>query len=121
MADLGAFLRRSGRADAHPARYAARWTSRSAPVPRRWPGKAGAARGGKPRRTASPADALTSAERSANLAAGGLSTVAQHLFITQPTDETHLRHAFQKLGIASRADLPAQLAGEPPVPAGLPA
>jgi DNA-binding CsgD family transcriptional regulator len=36
--------------------------------------------------------------------------IAQHLFITMPTVETHLRHAFHKLGITSRADLPAQLA-----------
>ena len=57
------------------------------------------------------------------LAAAGLSNrqIAQHLFITQPTVETHLRHAFQKLGIASRADLPAQLPSEAPVPAGAPA
>ena len=56
--------------------------------------------------------ALTSAERRvAGLAADGLSNrqIAQHLFVTQPTVETHLRHAFQKLGISSRADLPAHL------------
>ena len=54
-----------------------------------------------------------SAERRvADLAAEGLSNrqIAQHLFITQPTVETHLRHVFQKLGITARADLPAQLA-----------
>ena len=82
------------------------------------------AAGARPRRTAlTGPDALTSAERRvAGLAADGLSNrqIAQHLFITQPTVETHLRHAFQKLGITSRGDLPAQLAGELPVPAGLP-
>jgi DNA-binding CsgD family transcriptional regulator len=82
------------------------------------------AAGARPRRTAlTGPDALTSAERRvAGLAADGLSNrqIAQHLFITQPTVETHLRHAFQKLGITSRAGLPAQLAGELPVPAGLP-
>jgi len=36
--------------------------------------------------------------------------IAQHLFITLPTVETHLRHAFHKLGITSRTGLPAQLA-----------
>jgi DNA-binding NarL/FixJ family response regulator len=47
----------------------------------------------------------------ATLAAEGLSNrqIAQHLFITQATVETHLRHAFHKLGITSRTDLPAQL------------
>jgi ATP/maltotriose-dependent transcriptional regulator MalT len=69
-----------------------------------------------------PAAVRMTERRVVGLAADGLSNrqIAQHLFITQPTVETHLRHAFQKLGIASRADLPAQLAGEPPVPAGLP-
>ena len=41
------------------------------------------------------------------LAAGGASNrqIAEHLFITQATVETHLRHAFRKLGITSRAGL----------------
>jgi DNA-binding NarL/FixJ family response regulator len=52
------------------------------------------------------------APRVADLAAEGLShrQIAQHLFITQPTVETHPWHAFQKLGITARTDLPAQLA-----------
>jgi DNA-binding CsgD family transcriptional regulator len=128
LADLGAFLRRSGRrADARgPLRRALDLAQRTgaAPLAERARRELLAA-GARPRRTAlTGPDALTSAERRvAGLAADGLSNrqIAQHLFITQPTVETHLRHAFQKLGIASRADLPAQLAGEPPVPAGLPA
>ena len=127
LADLGAFLRRSGRrADARvPLRRALDLAQRTgaAPLADRARRELLAA-GARPRRTAlTGPDALTSAERRvAGLAADGLSNrqIAQHLFITQPTVETHLRHAFQKLGIASRADLPAQLAGEPPVPAGLP-
>ena len=127
LADLGAFLRRSGRrADARgPLRRALDLAQRTgaAPLAERARRELLAA-GARPRRTAlTGPDALTSAERRvAGLAADGLSNrqIAEHLFITQPTVETHLRHAFQKLGIASRADLPAQLADEPPVPAGLP-
>lgn len=94
LADLGAHLRRAGRrSDAQPPLLAT---------------------GARPRRTAlTGPDALTSAERQvADLAAGGLTNrqIAQHLFISQATVETHLRHAFRKLGIAARADLPAQLA-----------
>ena len=70
----------------------------------------------RPRRTAlTGPDALTGAERQvAGLAASGLSNrqIAQHLFITLPTVETHLRHAFGKLGITSRTDLPAHLANQ---------
>jgi DNA-binding NarL/FixJ family response regulator len=81
------------------------------------------ATGARPRRTAlTGPDALTSAERQvAGLAASGLSNrqIAQHLFITQATVETHLRHAFGKLGITSRAGLPVQLASRAR-PASLP-
>jgi DNA-binding CsgD family transcriptional regulator len=69
--------------------------------------------GARPRRAAlTGPDALTAAERQvAGLAAEGKSNrqIAQQLFITQATVETHLRHAFAKLGITSRADLPARL------------
>jgi DNA-binding CsgD family transcriptional regulator len=65
--------------------------------------------GARPRRAAlTGPDALTSTERRvAALAADGLSNrqIAEHLFVTQATVETHLRHAFRKLGITSRADL----------------
>jgi DNA-binding CsgD family transcriptional regulator len=69
--------------------------------------------GARPRRAAlTGPESLTAAERQvAALAADGKSNrqIAQQLFITQATVETHLRHAFAKLGITSRADLPAQL------------
>jgi DNA-binding CsgD family transcriptional regulator len=69
--------------------------------------------GARPRRAAlTGPDALTSTERRvAALAADGLSNrqIAEHLFVTQATVETHLRHAFRKLGITTRADLPSRL------------
>ncbi|HEU5391901.1 MAG TPA: AAA family ATPase [Streptosporangiaceae bacterium] len=71
--------------------------------------------GARPRRAAlTGPDALTSTERRvAGLAADGLSNrqIAEHLFVTQATVETHLRHAFRKLAITSRTDLPANLNG----------
>jgi DNA-binding NarL/FixJ family response regulator len=71
------------------------------------------AAGARPRRAAlTGPDALTAGERRvAALAAEGLSNrqIAEHLFITQATVETHLRHAFRKLGITTRTDLPATL------------
>jgi ATP/maltotriose-dependent transcriptional regulator MalT len=72
------------------------------------------AAGARPRRAAlTGPDALTAGERRvAALAAGGASNrqIAEHLFVTQATVETHLRHAFRKLNITSRAELPGSLA-----------
>ena len=76
------------------------------------------AAGARPRRSAlSGPDALTPAEhRVAALAAEGLGNraIAERLYVTRRTVETHLTHAFQKLDIATRADLPAALRGEEP-------
>ena len=73
------------------------------------------ATGARPRRTAlTGPDALTAGERRvADLAADGARNrqIAEHLFVTQATVETHLRHAFRKLNITSRAELPATLNG----------
>jgi DNA-binding CsgD family transcriptional regulator len=55
-------------------------------------------------------DSLTPSERRiAQLAAAGLSNryIAQNLFITARTVEGHLTHAYQKLAITSREQLPA--------------
>ncbi len=71
------------------------------------------ATGARPRRLAlSGAQALTAGERRvAELAAGGLTNrrIAQELFVTTATVETHLRHVFQKLDIGSRGQLAAAL------------
>jgi DNA-binding CsgD family transcriptional regulator len=72
------------------------------------------AAGGRPRRLVlSGLDSLTPSERRvAQLAAVGLPNrdIAQNLFITARTVEGHLTHAYQKLAITSREQLPAALA-----------
>jgi DNA-binding CsgD family transcriptional regulator len=75
------------------------------------------AAGGRPRRDAiSGRDALTPSElRVAQLAADGHTNrqIAQALFVTQRTVENHLTSTYGKLGISSRPELPAALAGSP--------
>ena len=112
LADQGACLRRAGRRTQarEPLRRALDLAERTGAA-----GLADAVRrdlvaaGARPRRAAlTGPDALTAGERRvAALAAEGASNrqIAEHLFITQATVETHLRHAFRKLGITSRADL----------------
>jgi DNA-binding CsgD family transcriptional regulator len=72
------------------------------------------AAGERPRRRAArDVDTLTPSERRvAEMASDGMSNkdIAQALFVTVKTVETHLGHAYAKLGINSRAQLPARLA-----------
>jgi DNA-binding CsgD family transcriptional regulator len=72
-----------------------------------------AATGARPRSAVlSGVEALTPSElRVARMAAAGSTNreVAQELFVTPKTVETHLRHAYQKLGIAGRPELGAAL------------
>ncbi|MBV9000903.1 MAG: AAA family ATPase [Solirubrobacterales bacterium] len=117
MADLGAALRRAGqRADSREilrialdlahrrGAHALAQRTRTELI----------AAGGRPRRLIlSGADSLTASERRvAQLAAAGLSNrdIAQHLFITTRTVEGHLTHAYQKLAITSRDQLPVAIA-----------
>ena len=69
--------------------------------------------GAHPRRDRlSGLEALTTSERrAARMAAEGLSNpeIAQSLFLTRRTVETHLTHVYQKLGIGSREELAAAL------------
>ncbi len=71
------------------------------------------AAGARPRRAVrTGADALTPSERRvAALAAQGVPNreIAGRLFITVSTVEWHLRQAYQKLGVGSRRELPADL------------
>jgi DNA-binding CsgD family transcriptional regulator len=67
------------------------------------------ASGARPRGTAV---SLTPAEhRVATMAANGLSNreIAEQLYVTRRTVETHLTHVFQKLGCDARAQLAAHL------------
>lgn len=69
--------------------------------------------GGRPGRANQAADPLTPAERRvAVLAADGARNrdIADKLFLSPKTVETHLRAAYRKLGIGSRAELPEALA-----------
>jgi DNA-binding NarL/FixJ family response regulator len=73
------------------------------------------AAGGRPRTKAlTGIESLTASERRvASLAASGSSNrdIAQTLFVTPKTVELHLSNAYRKLGIRSRRELPAELAG----------
>jgi DNA-binding CsgD family transcriptional regulator len=117
MADLGAALRRAGqRAESREVlRPALDLAHRCGAIALTERIRAELlAAGGRPRRLVlSGLDSLTPSERRvAQLAAGGLSNrdIAQNLFITTRTVEGHLTHAYQKLAITSREQLPAALA-----------
>jgi DNA-binding CsgD family transcriptional regulator len=118
LTDLGAAIRRTGR------RVDAREPLRqSLALARACGATALAARahqellasGARPRRLSfSGVDSLTASERRvADMAARGMGNVeiAQALFVSRKTIETHLGHVYTKLGIASRRKLPAALAG----------
>jgi DNA-binding CsgD family transcriptional regulator len=123
LCDLGAMLRRRGRREAAraPLRQALHRADGAGAV--RLAARARAElheAGARPRRAALfGRDALTPAERRvAALAVEGNTNrqIAQQLFITQRTVETHLTHAFSKLGITSRDDLAAALTPGRPEP-----
>jgi DNA-binding CsgD family transcriptional regulator len=116
LVDLGAALRRANRRThaREPLRRALEQADRSGMLRlARRAREELRATGGRPRRSAlSGPDALTAAEhRVAELAAHGHGNraIAERLYVTQRTVETHLTHAFQKLNISSRAELAAAL------------
>ena len=119
LVDLGAALRRANRrVDARPPlRHALELADRHGMrrLARRARGELLAA-GGRPRRTAlSGIDALTPTEhRVTALAALGHSNrdIAQQLYVTRRTVETHLTHAYQKLDITTRHELAPRFADD---------
>jgi DNA-binding CsgD family transcriptional regulator len=116
LCDLGVALRRAAnrREARDPLRHALDLADRGGLVrlARRAREELTAA-GARPRRAAlSGPEALTAGEhRVAALAAAGHTNreIAQQLFVTQRTVETHLSHAFQKLDIHARDRLAAAL------------
>ena len=116
LADLGAGLRRAGRrAEARdPLRRALDLAHRcGAEAIARQAHTELLAAGARPRKVLlTGPEALTASERRiAEMAAAGMTNrdIAQALFVTARTVETHLTHAFQKLGIDSRAGLSSAL------------
>jgi DNA-binding NarL/FixJ family response regulator len=108
---LGELLRRRGkRADARASLQAALGTFEATGA-HPWAERARSelvATGVSIRRTPSPSDELTPQERNvARLVATGLTNreIAERLFVTTNTVETHLRHIFQKLDVTSRTQL----------------
>jgi DNA-binding CsgD family transcriptional regulator len=119
LADLGAAMRRARRRrDARePLRKAAEIAHRcGARVIEERARAELAAAGARPRSVLrSGVEALTPSElRVARMAAAGLSNreIAQALFVTVKTVETHLGHVYRKLEVGSREQLPAVLVDE---------
>ncbi|MEA2422205.1 MAG: hypothetical protein QOF55_1304, partial [Thermoleophilaceae bacterium] len=121
LCELGAALRRSGhRRDAREP------LGRALEIARHFGGEALSQRareeliasGARPRRQRPDGPPpLTDGElRVARLAAEGMTNrqIAQALFLTARTVETHLTHTYRKLDIASRSALPAALADREP-------
>lgn len=119
LAELGAALRRAGR-----RAEARRHLRRALDLAHRCGGERVAeqaytdllATGARPRRAqlTGPQSLTASERRVAGMAAQGLTNreVAQALFVSLRTVETHLTHAFQKLGIDSRTQLAEELRHE---------
>jgi DNA-binding CsgD family transcriptional regulator len=116
--DLGAALRRAGaRADARePLRAGLRAAEAAAASPLIERARQELAATGMRVRRGPSHDVLTPSEqRIAEMAAGGASNpeIAQALFVTNKTVETHLGNAYRKLDIKSRHDLRRALAERP--------
>ena len=115
LIDLGAALRRGGdRAESRtPLRAGLAAAERAGADPLASRARQELAASGVTVRRTSHGDRLTPSEqRIAEMAASGSSNpqIAQALFVTVKTVESHLAGAYRKLGISSRRELPASLA-----------
>jgi ATP/maltotriose-dependent transcriptional regulator MalT len=115
LVDLGAALRRGGsRAEARePLRDGLAIAERAGAEPLAERARRELAASGVTVRRSGHRDRLTPSEqRIAEMAASGSSNpqIAQALFVTVKTVESHLAGAYRKLGISSRLELPAALA-----------
>jgi DNA-binding CsgD family transcriptional regulator len=119
LADYGAALRRANRRaeSVTPLRSALDLAGRCGAGPLAEEARQQlAAAGVRPRRAASGVEALTPSElRVVRMAAEGMGNraIAQALFVTVKTVEVHLRNAYRKLGVSSRAGLAAVLCRDP--------
>jgi DNA-binding CsgD family transcriptional regulator len=116
LTELGAALRRAGR-----RAQAREHLRRALDLARRCRADVAADRaqtelratGARPRSLvlSGPASLTASERRVAELAASGLTNreIAQQLFVTRRTVETHLTHVFEKLGLDSRTEIEAAL------------
>ena len=116
LVDLGAAMRRARhrREAREPLRLGLDLAHRCGAAPLEERARAElAAAGARPRQAAlSGVGSLTPSElRVAGMAAAGMSNreIAQELFVTPKTIETHLRHAYQKLDVPGRGGLAAAL------------
>lgn len=119
LLEHGAALRRANyRKDARePLREALELANRCGAVPLEERARTElAATGARPRKAVfTGVESLTPSElRVARLAAEGMTNreIAQSLTVTTKTVETHLRHVYQKLDVAKRTELGAQLSAE---------
>jgi DNA-binding CsgD family transcriptional regulator len=119
LVELGAALRRSGnRAEARDHLDAAAALARrheAKALERRALEELAASGARRPRRELSGPESLTPSERRvAELAAAGTTNreIAQQLFVSLRTVETHLTHAYGKLEIKSRSELAGALGGD---------
>jgi DNA-binding CsgD family transcriptional regulator len=117
IVELGALLRRSDKRTAArgPLREGLELASRCGATALAQHAEAELlASGARPRRTAlTGVESLTASERRIAGLAPRMTNreIAQTLFVTEKTVETHLGHVYTKLGISSRRQLPAELAG----------
>ncbi|MFD9544911.1 AAA family ATPase [Streptomyces sp. NPDC060022] len=105
------------------SRFGAAWDIRRAEARLRQYGIRSGARGARPERPTHGWDALTSAEnRVALLVATGSSTsdIAQDMYLTRRTVQTHISHILAKLGMSSRVEIAREASNHhpPAIPTG---